>query len=86
LPLARLQLPVKPALVHVIVADDAVPLNDPEHPAVWLMLNVIVPVNVLGSTVPFTLPAIPFVPDCEAHVPVTVVVVWLSVMNRATGA
>jgi hypothetical protein len=59
----------------MFVDDEALPLNDPEHADVWLMLRVIVPVNELGSTVPVILPASPFAPVCAAHVPVTVVLV-----------
>jgi len=72
-----LQLPVKPALdqVSVLEPEEALPLNEPEQPAVWLMLKLMVPVKEVESTVPLMFPATPLEPVWAAHVPVTVALV-----------
>jgi hypothetical protein len=83
---ANPQLPVKPGLVRVIDVALTEPLNEPEQPAVWLKLNVTVPVNVDESTAPVTLPATALLPDGAPHVPLIVVPVWFRFMKAARAA
>lgn len=75
---------MKPGLERVIDEALTEPLNEPEQPAVWLKLNVILPVKVDVSTVPVTLPATALLPDGAPQVPVTVVPVWFRFMKAAS--